>query len=338
MGVRPLHKGEKLLYKQMRMDFMYPTADAFSMPPTATKGAQFLNPRPCRAITLAGEEVILLSSEESIASRIMEASVAVYDAASRKGIAHPQQRRLDDYVVVADSMEELKLLGGKFKTGRTIGAQSSGSLSSKEQLSGATPMSAPVAKETEADPVPELTRNSLNASARNQDRLPPKAKKVVFRKPVIRKKANLGSLMSQIPSPENEAEKITEQVRVDDNEVDEGNRADAQHAGGADAGGEGTSSFGAQHKEPSHNRPKDTLDDHYYRSYDESHAGEIHTPVWKLKKGNTFGTFATCHEWFIGTFPPTEVIHVTPRSRNTINHNGNIGESHYRKLFTTHSI
>ncbi|KAJ0788216.1 hypothetical protein HanPI659440_Chr05g0189101 [Helianthus annuus] len=71
MGVRPLREGEELLYEQIRVDFMYPTADAFSMPPTATKGAQFLNPQPRRAITPVGEEVILLSSKESSASRIM---------------------------------------------------------------------------------------------------------------------------------------------------------------------------------------------------------------------------------------------------------------------------
>ncbi|KAJ0809373.1 hypothetical protein HanPI659440_Chr01g0014061 [Helianthus annuus] len=68
MGMRPLCEGEQLWYDKIWVNFMYATADAFATPPTATEGARFLNPRPCKAITSAGEEVIMLSSEESIAS------------------------------------------------------------------------------------------------------------------------------------------------------------------------------------------------------------------------------------------------------------------------------
>ncbi|MFS7954501.1 hypothetical protein Hanom_Chr07g00631231 [Helianthus anomalus] len=67
MGTRPLRDDEELWYEQIRMNFMYLTADDFADPHAATEGARILNPRPCRAITPVGEEVILLSSEESIA-------------------------------------------------------------------------------------------------------------------------------------------------------------------------------------------------------------------------------------------------------------------------------
>ncbi|KAJ0668772.1 hypothetical protein HanPI659440_Chr17g0693381 [Helianthus annuus] len=48
--------------------FLYPPAGAFANPPTATEGAHLPNPRPLRAVTSAGKEILYLSSEESIGS------------------------------------------------------------------------------------------------------------------------------------------------------------------------------------------------------------------------------------------------------------------------------
>ncbi|MFS7918912.1 hypothetical protein Hanom_Chr03g00206761 [Helianthus anomalus] len=68
MRVRPLRGGEELLYEQIRCNFMYPVAEFYAAPPITTEGARVPNPRPCRAITTAGEEVVLISNGESIAS------------------------------------------------------------------------------------------------------------------------------------------------------------------------------------------------------------------------------------------------------------------------------
>ncbi|MFS7921136.1 hypothetical protein Hanom_Chr03g00233181 [Helianthus anomalus] len=68
MGVRPLREDEESWYEQIRGNFMYPVADAFATPSTATEGAQFPKPRPLRSVTSAGKEVVYLSSEESIGS------------------------------------------------------------------------------------------------------------------------------------------------------------------------------------------------------------------------------------------------------------------------------
>ncbi|KAJ0535362.1 hypothetical protein HanIR_Chr09g0429851 [Helianthus annuus] len=38
MGVRPLHEDEESWYEQIRGNFMYPVADAFASPPSATEG------------------------------------------------------------------------------------------------------------------------------------------------------------------------------------------------------------------------------------------------------------------------------------------------------------
>ncbi|MFS7937294.1 hypothetical protein Hanom_Chr05g00425921 [Helianthus anomalus] len=197
----------------IQVNFMYPSADSFATPLTATEGPRFLNPRPCRAITFVGKKIVILSREESITSSDQgltffcytyagvlrdlgfdlegqkpkkslkkkttstvvgpkatkpEASVAVSDAASHKGITRPRQSRLDDYIVFADSMEELDMLGGKFKANGIGGTRGTGSARSKEQQSGATPTSAPIDEERVPDPVPELTCKPFpSASTRN---------------------------------------------------------------------------------------------------------------------------------------------------------------------------
>ncbi|KAF5813534.1 hypothetical protein HanRHA438_Chr03g0110631 [Helianthus annuus] len=184
---------------KIRCNFMYPSTEFFVAPKTMTEGACIPNPRPCRAITPAGEEVVLISNEESIASsehelksplnvfagslrevsvdhkdekpnrvskkkvvtiaegarpKKLEATGAASDAASHKGTAHPQQRNLDDFVYVADSLAELHSLGAKAKTGRAAVARSSGSVSAKDQPSSATPTSTPAEEEVDIDPVP----------------------------------------------------------------------------------------------------------------------------------------------------------------------------------------
>ncbi|MFS8002042.1 hypothetical protein Hanom_Chr13g01197461 [Helianthus anomalus] len=53
--------------------------------------------------------------------------------------------------------------------------------------------------------------------------------------------------------------------------------------------------------------PDETPGDYYYRCYSEKHADEIHMPVWKLKKGDTFSDWHVCREWLQGNFPPGEI-------------------------------
>ncbi|KAJ0524895.1 hypothetical protein HanHA300_Chr09g0305771 [Helianthus annuus] len=130
----------------------------------------------------------------------VEASVVASDAASRKDMARPQGSTLDNFVIVADSIEELRSIGGKFKASEAAGVRSSGSASSKDQVSGATPTSTPVEEEMKLHPIPELTKKNSSKRRRKESETDPApgAKKIVSRKPVIRKKVNLGSLMSQI--------------------------------------------------------------------------------------------------------------------------------------------
>ncbi|KAJ0905806.1 hypothetical protein HanRHA438_Chr07g0317301 [Helianthus annuus] len=67
MGVRPLRGGEEYWFEQIKPNFLYARTELFAPPPAATEGVRIPKPRPCRAITLAGKEIVYLSSEESVA-------------------------------------------------------------------------------------------------------------------------------------------------------------------------------------------------------------------------------------------------------------------------------
>ncbi|KAJ0785911.1 hypothetical protein HanOQP8_Chr02g0048811 [Helianthus annuus] len=70
------------------------------------------------------------------------------------------------------------------------------------------------------------------------------------------------------------------------------------------AGDQGASSFDEENNSLC---PDETLGDHYYRTYTERIASEIHSPVWNLKKGDTFSNWRVCRDWLQGTFPPAEI-------------------------------
>ncbi|MFS7906656.1 hypothetical protein Hanom_Chr01g00061821 [Helianthus anomalus] len=84
------------------------------------------------------------------------------------------------------------------------------------------------------------------------------------------------------------------------------------------AGGGRISLFKARQRYPSPIRPDDTLGDIYYKSYDESRANEIHAPVWGVKQGDNFSTFAPNREWFTGAFPSGEVLHQKERGHDNL--------------------
>ncbi|KAF5769636.1 hypothetical protein HanXRQr2_Chr14g0650581 [Helianthus annuus] len=68
MSVRPMRAAEEYWAEKIRPNFMHARDDLFVAPLVATEGAHIPNPKPCRAITPAGKEVVYLSSEESVAS------------------------------------------------------------------------------------------------------------------------------------------------------------------------------------------------------------------------------------------------------------------------------
>ncbi|KAJ0876252.1 hypothetical protein HanPSC8_Chr11g0486301 [Helianthus annuus] len=82
----------------------------------------------------------------------------------------------------------------------------------------------------------------------------------------------------------------------------------------------GDHGFFAHDEEDSPIRLKETSGDYSYRSYLEKKASEIHAPVWKLKKGNTFSNWQVCRAWLQGTFPHGEVKFQEERSHDQSYH------------------
>ncbi|KAM0035191.1 hypothetical protein Hdeb2414_s0015g00443431 [Helianthus debilis subsp. tardiflorus] len=179
---RALRDDEESWYDQIKENFMFPAADAFASPPTATAGAQYPKPRPLRSVTLAVKETFYLSSEESVGSSNGELSswskiVAGVlrnlgidpeekkkkpvkkkkaepevtskstgpgraTSAAVEGTVRLRQRDLDDYLVISDSFEGLSHTA-KAKTGAG-GSKSSG---------GATPSMPEDVEESEEEDV-----------------------------------------------------------------------------------------------------------------------------------------------------------------------------------------
>ncbi|MFS7978605.1 hypothetical protein Hanom_Chr10g00917401 [Helianthus anomalus] len=182
------------------------------LPPTAAEGALISNPRPCRAITPAGKEVVYLSNEESVASlehelkpphvvfagvmrnlevahKKPEVTDVASNAASRKDTTCIRQCSLGDFMYVSDSFDELYVISCKPQTNVAAGVRCSGSTGSKEKHSSATPTST-LADETEADLSPELIRK--NASKRPHEEtkltLTPEPKRLQLASPRLGKK------------------------------------------------------------------------------------------------------------------------------------------------------
>ncbi|KAJ0683496.1 hypothetical protein HanPI659440_Chr16g0658911 [Helianthus annuus] len=342
MGMRPLRGGKEYSFEQIKPNFMYARAEVFAAPPAATEGARYPNPRPCRAMTPAGKEIVYLSGEESVdssehelkpscgvfagvlcdlgveheekrlkrpakkkvtvvggaASKKIETAGAASDVASRKGTTRFRQSNLEEFVIVDDSLEELYAIGGKPQSNA---ATTAGSAGSKGTDSGTTPTFVHV-EETKAEPEAEkLVRK--NASKRSRadtgtETTPPA--KIAATGKHNGKKGSLRSHYSEF-SPE---------VHVKDTT-----------AGGGSTGGSGATARkdNSRTKKPrslSPIRAEDMLGDKYYKTYDESHANELHAPVWNLKKSDTFSEFGASREWMMGAFPRGEVRHQKDRGHD----------------------
>ncbi|MFS7944521.1 hypothetical protein Hanom_Chr06g00513131 [Helianthus anomalus] len=126
MGVGPLESGEVYWYEQIKDNFMYPPAGVFANPPAATEGAHLPNPRPLRAVTSAGKEILYLSSEESIGSLDGELS-------SWSNIFASVLRNLG-----IDPDEKKKKAAGKQKKVITIDAEATNKKGGSSRASAAT--------------------------------------------------------------------------------------------------------------------------------------------------------------------------------------------------------
>ncbi|KAM0069925.1 hypothetical protein Hdeb2414_s0001g00007271 [Helianthus debilis subsp. tardiflorus] len=213
---------------------MYPVAGAFSNPPTTIEGTHIPKPRPLRALTSAGKEIVYLSSEEYVGSSNGELSywsnifagvlrdlgidpeekkkIINIDAdvtnkkggnsraasgAADKGTLRFRQSNLEDDVITSDSLEGLSHIGEK-KTG-AAGSRSSGGAGSRNPDAGATPSSIALDEEEEE----EEDEPAAKLVSRKRNREETTAGASVAQKPggvpFIGKQSNLRSLYKFSP-------------------------------------------------------------------------------------------------------------------------------------------
>ncbi|MFS7954153.1 hypothetical protein Hanom_Chr07g00626921 [Helianthus anomalus] len=160
---------------------MYPLTILFTAPPVAIPGAHVLNPRPCRAIPIAGKEIVLLSCEVH-GSRWLETQKAKQEEECN-GCWGSHPKKAEASVAAPDAASRK---GGRFTA---AGAKKSRSVSSRGQSSGTTPTSTPVEEEPVIDPTPELSQKNASKHQHEETNMnpTPTTKKVVFRKPIIGK-------------------------------------------------------------------------------------------------------------------------------------------------------
>ncbi|KAM0057522.1 hypothetical protein Hdeb2414_s0005g00159131 [Helianthus debilis subsp. tardiflorus] len=421
MGVRPLCSGEEYWFEQIKPNFMYARAKLFAAPTAAIEGARYTNPRPCRAMTPAGKEIVYLSNEESLdspdhelkpsrgvfavvlrdlgveheekrlkrpakkkvtvaggaASKKVETAGAASDVASRKGTTRFRQSNLKGFVIVADSLEEWYAIDGKHQSNAAAAARSSRSAGSKGPDSGTTPtfihfeeteagheakklIRKNASKRSRAETGTETTPPAKNATtgkhigkkgslrshysevspgkdggegaeAAKAGKQPIDITPKVLETPEVVKVAGGNQPVIERVDPDARIENLTAQhtgpIHTEIVKSTTGESAGGVHAevhvkdttaGGRSAGGSGATarkdnSRKKKLRSPSPIRAEDMLGDIYYKTYDESHANELHAPMWNLKQSDSFSKFEACREWMMGAFPPGEVRHQKER-------------------------
>ncbi|XP_021996358.1 uncharacterized protein LOC110893564 [Helianthus annuus] len=214
MGVRPLEAGEQYWYEEIRRHFMYPIAGAFADPPSATEGAHIPNPRPLRAITSAGKEILYLSSEESVGSSNGELSSwsNVFAGVLRNLGIDPEEKKKKPNkrkkVITLDAEVTSKKGGSSRATASAAdkgeksaaGSKSSGSAVSRNPDAGATPSSIALDEEEEEE---EEEEHAEKLISRKRSREETTAGASVAQKAgeglVIGKQSNLRSLYKFSP-------------------------------------------------------------------------------------------------------------------------------------------
>ncbi|KAJ0919930.1 hypothetical protein HanRHA438_Chr05g0235271 [Helianthus annuus] len=77
--------------------------------------------------------------------------------------------------------------------------------------------------------------------------------------------------------------------------------------------------------------PKDNLGDIYYKTYtEEIHGDAPHHPPWSLKQKDRFLEFAPCRDWYLNSFPPSEVNRQRARTHDGLYHAYVVGEANTR--------
>ncbi|KAJ0615335.1 hypothetical protein HanIR_Chr02g0072961 [Helianthus annuus] len=190
---------------------MYPVADAFTSPPTATEGAQFPKPRLLRSVTSAGKEVVYLSSEESVGSSNGELSSwsNIFAGVLRDLSIDPEEKKKKplkkkktvnvDPEVTSKGAGSSRATAAAVKADTKTGAgssRSSGSAGSRNPDAGATPS---VHEEDEAEEEEAAVQLVSRKRVRSETTAGVSAAPLIGGVPLVGKTSNLRSLYKFSP-------------------------------------------------------------------------------------------------------------------------------------------
>ncbi|KAM0026572.1 hypothetical protein Hdeb2414_s0020g00559661 [Helianthus debilis subsp. tardiflorus] len=201
MGARALRDDEESWYDQIKGNFMFPAADAFASPPTATEGAQYPKPRPLRSVTLAGKETFYLSSEESVGSSNGELSSwsKIFAGVLRDLGIDPEEKKKKPVKKKKKAEPEVtsKGTGPSRATSAAVKAKANTGASGSKSSGGATPsMPEDVEESEEEDVEPQLIGRKRARSETTAVVVPASTASGI---PVIGKTSNLRSLYKFSP-------------------------------------------------------------------------------------------------------------------------------------------
>ncbi|KAF5805759.1 hypothetical protein HanXRQr2_Chr05g0213271 [Helianthus annuus] len=349
MGVRPLEAGEQYWYDEIKSHFMYPVAGAFADPPIATEGAHIPNPRPLRALTSAGKEIVYLSSEESVGSSNGELSSwsNIFAGVLRELGIDPKDKKkklakrkkvitLDVEVTskkggssratagVADkgtlrlrqsNLEDYVIISDSFEGLSRIGEKKTGAAGSKSSGSAGS-----------RNPDAGATPSSITLDEEEEEEEEEKpAAKLVSRKR-SKGETTVGPSVAQktggIPLIGKQSN-LRSLYKFSPGSAIHKEKTAA--AGGASSGGAG----GFVPQSPI--GPKDIVGDLYYKTYTEETCGNApHQAPWGLKQKDTFMEFGACRGWFLNSFPPGEVNRQRARTHDGLYQAYVVGEANTR--------
>ncbi|XP_035834057.1 uncharacterized protein LOC118482608 [Helianthus annuus] len=314
MGVRAVRDDEESWYDQIKGNFMFPAADAFASPPTATEAKGKAGAGGSKSSGSAGSRNPDAGATPSFPEDVEEEENAGARLIGRK------RGRSEATTGVASAPQSVVIPA----IGKTSRLRSLYQFS--PEIKKKTPEKAVTFVEAGAKR-PKITVRSTDAAAQDaakaaeaqrkveQERLAEVAKKQALEKEMAAKKAMDQPLKS--PGPE-----VTRPAGTGPVNISKGSgRYSSSGASSGGAGGYNPTVVGA----------KDTVGDIYYKTYTEEERGDaLHQAPWSLKQKDTFAEFSASREWFLNSFPPGEVNRQRAKTHEMLYRTYILGEANAR--------
>ncbi|XP_035839009.1 hepatoma-derived growth factor-related protein 2-like [Helianthus annuus] len=335
MGVRPLRDDEESWYDQIKGNFMFPAADAFASPPTATEAKGKTGAGGSKSSGSAGSR----NPEAGATPSFPEDDEAEEEDAGARLIGRKSGRSEATTGVASAPTSVVIPAVGKTSKLRSL-YKFSPEIKKKTPEKGVT-FSEAAAKR------PKITVKSTNTAAQDaakaaeaQRKVEEDRKREEEKKRVAEEKKKKEEERKKIEEERKKKEEEERKQRAEQERLAEVARKQAlekeltakkamdqplkspgpevtktthtgpviSSKGSSRFSSSGASSGGAGGYNPNVIGAKDTVGDIYYKTYNEEERGDApHQAPWSLKQKDTFIEFSPAREWFLNSFTPAEV-------------------------------